>query len=64
MSIRGALPHGMPRTAFGVDFGQFDYVVHDDRAIVFDGNKTPSFTGPPDSPRIVDLSHGIEDFLP
>jgi hypothetical protein len=52
------------RQRLGFDFGKFDYVVHDDRAIVFDVNKTPSFTGPPDSPRIIDLSHGIEDFLP
>ena len=48
----------------GFDFGKFDYVIHEGRAIVFDVNKTPSFTGASDSPRLIDLSHGIEDFLP
>jgi hypothetical protein len=52
------------RRSLGFDFGKFDYVVHEGRAIVFDVNKTPGFTGSPDSPRIIDLSHGIEDFLP
>lgn len=52
------------RHRLGFDFGKFDYVMHGDRAIVFDVNKTPSLSGPPDSPRIVNLSHGIEDFLP
>ena len=52
------------RQRLGFDFGKFGYLVYDDRAIVFDVNKTPSFAGPLDSPRIIDLSHGIEDFLP
>jgi hypothetical protein len=52
------------RRSLGFDFGKFDYVIHEGRAIVFDVNKTPSFTGSSDSPRLIDLSHGIEDFLP
>jgi hypothetical protein len=51
------------RRRLGFDFGKFDYVVHDGRAIVLDVNKTPSFVGDLSSPRLIDLSHGIEDFL-
>ena len=52
------------RQRLGFDFGKFGYLVYDDRAIVFDVNKTPGLARPPDSPRVVNLSHGVEDFLP
>jgi hypothetical protein len=45
------------------DFGKFDYVMHDGKALCFDMNKTPTFTGEGTTPRMIDLSHGIEDFL-
>lgn len=51
------------RSARGFDFGKFDYVVHDGQAILLDANKTPTFTGKPDSPRIIQLATGIRDFL-
>ncbi len=51
------------RARHGFDFGKFDYVVHDGRPFVFDMNKTPSFHGAFDSPRLTDLSRGIEDYL-
>jgi hypothetical protein len=47
------------------DFGKFDYVMHGDKAILFDMNKTPTFAATNRrSERLVDLSYGIEDFLP
>jgi hypothetical protein len=51
------------RKRHGFDFGKFDYVVHDGKPVVFDLNKTPTFTGDGNSPRLTDLSLGIEDFL-
>lgn len=51
------------RARHGFDFGKFDYVIHDGKPVVFDLNKTPTFTGDGNSPRLIDLSHGIEDFL-
>jgi hypothetical protein len=51
------------RARYGFDFGKFDYAVHDGRAIVFDLNKTPAFVGDGNSPRLMELSRGIEDYL-
>ncbi|MEL6168460.1 MAG: hypothetical protein AAFR35_07190 [Pseudomonadota bacterium] len=51
------------RRKAGVDFGKIDYVMHGDRAIVLDINKTPTFGGDPRSPRLQDLSFGIDEFL-
>jgi hypothetical protein len=51
------------RARYGFDFGKFDYAVHDGRAVVFDLNKTPAFVGRGDSPRLMHLSRGIEDYL-
>jgi hypothetical protein len=51
------------RRRHGFDFGKFDYVVHDGRAIVLDVNKTPTFVGDWNTPRLTDLSLGIEEFL-
>jgi hypothetical protein len=52
------------KAAEGFDFGKFDYVMHDGRAVVFDLNKTPGFTGDRTSPRVRHLSTGIDAFLP
>jgi hypothetical protein len=51
------------RERLGVDYGKFDYVVRDGRAILFDANKTPSF--PPGSPREMfeDLAAGLRSLL-
>lgn len=51
------------RKANGFDFGKFDYVVHDGKAILLDANKTPSFAGRSDSPNMRRLATGIMDFL-
>lgn len=48
----------------GFDFGKFDYVIHDGRPVVLDLNKTPSYSGDPESPRLKHLSCGIDEFLP
>lgn len=48
----------------GFDFGKFDYVMHDGKAVVLDLNKTPSYAGDPASPRLKHLARGIEEFLP
>jgi len=54
--------HAM-RKQMGFDYGKFDYVVHDGRAILLDANKTPTFRGDPASPRLRDLAMGIEEFF-
>jgi len=54
--------HAM-REQLGFDYGKFDYVVHDDRPILLDANKTPTFRGDPDSPHLRELAMGIEEFL-
>jgi hypothetical protein len=51
------------RAEHGYDFGKFDYVMHEGRAILLDANKTPGFNGDPASPRIRRLANGIKDYL-
>lgn len=51
------------RRSMGFDFGKFDYVVHDGRAILLDANKTPSFAGDPQSPRLQRLADAAAEFL-
>ena len=51
------------RDNMGFDFGKFDYVVHDGRAILLDANKTPSFRGERRSERILRMARGVEDYL-
>jgi hypothetical protein len=46
------------------DFGKFDYVQHGGRAILLDANKTPTFSGTGDSPRLRMLAEGINAFCP
>jgi hypothetical protein len=50
------------RAKLKFDFGKFDYVVHDGRAIVLDTNKTPTYSGE-ETPRLRSLAQGIEAFL-
>lgn len=50
------------RQAHGFDFGKFDYVEVDGRAVVFDMNKTPTTMSNPGSPRLLDLAEGIYGF--
>ncbi len=52
------------RQRMGFDYGKFDYVVHDGRAILFDANKTPTFAGDPKSERIRALADAVTGFLP
>lgn len=54
------------RAALGFDFGKFDYVLHGERWVLLDVNRTPSF--PSDRPgpardAILALGDGIEAFL-
>lgn len=52
------------RERLGFDFGKFDYVVHDGRAILLDANKTPSFAGDPRSERLIAMANAVTEFLP
>jgi hypothetical protein len=52
------------RRALGFDFGKFDYVMQDGQAILLDINKTPTFRGDPDSPRVKAMAEAIRGFLP
>jgi hypothetical protein len=45
------------------DFGKFDYVQHGETAILLDANKTPTFSGKGESPRLLKLAQGIECFF-
>lgn len=54
----------LARQRMGFDFGKFDYVVHDGRAILLDMNKTPSFAGDPRSERLNRLADAVTEFLP
>jgi hypothetical protein len=51
------------RDKLEIDFGRFDYVVHDGRAILLDANKPPVAAGKGDSPNLTSLAQGIEGFL-
>ncbi|MEM8749161.1 MAG: hypothetical protein AAGF28_02590 [Pseudomonadota bacterium] len=51
------------RTKLQFDFGKFDFVMREGQLILLDANKTPSFTGPRDTPRFKMLASGIEDFF-
>lgn len=51
------------RDELGIDFGKFDYVVHDGRAILLDANKTPVVAGKGDSPNLRMLAQGIEGYF-
>jgi len=53
------------RSRLGFDYGKFDFVVHEGRAILLDANRTPS--APPPSPEVdasnVHLAGGIDSLL-
>jgi len=51
------------RNQLGFDYGKFDYIEHDGQAILLDANKTPSYTGASETPRLHLLASGINDFL-
>ncbi|WP_189409383.1 hypothetical protein [Neogemmobacter tilapiae] len=59
------IPEGLEalRAMHGFDFGKFDYVMHEGRAVLLDANKTPAFVGDPASPRLRRLASGIHDYL-
>ncbi|MBF7731166.1 hypothetical protein [Pseudomonas sp. N040] len=50
------------RRQHGFDFGKFDYVEVEGRAVLLDLNKTPTTVAKPDSPRMRDLAEGLHDF--
>lgn len=45
------------------DYGKFDYVEHDGKPILLDANKTPTYSGSSESPKLHALAEGIEAFL-
>jgi len=53
------------RERLGFEYGKFDFVVRDGRAILYDANKTP--TAPPRSPQVdasnVDLAGGLDAMM-
>lgn len=51
------------RREMGFDFGKFDYVEHDGRAILLDANKTPTFRGDRKSERIMRFARAVEGYL-
>jgi hypothetical protein len=51
------------RKAYQYDFGKFDYVEVDGRAVVIDMNKTPTTIAKYDSPLMLDLAEGIYSFI-
>jgi hypothetical protein len=51
------------RAAHGFDFGKFDYVQVDGRAILLDANKTPTVSGDGESPRLRHLAEGVEELI-
>lgn len=53
------------RARLKFDFGKFDYVMHDGKALVLDVNKTPAFgdDSEEETPRLLRLADGIETFL-
>jgi hypothetical protein len=51
------------RKAWQVDFGKFDYVLHDGKPVLLDINKTPTISGSRASPRVRRLAMAIEEFL-
>lgn len=50
------------RRQHGFDFGKFDYVEVEGRAVLLDLNKTPTTVAKSDSPRLRDLAEGLYDF--
>jgi hypothetical protein len=46
----------------GVDFGKFDYVEVEGKAVLLDLNKTPTTIARQDSPRMRDMAEGLFDF--
>lgn len=50
------------RCQYGFDFGKFDYVEVEGRAVLIDINKTPTTVARQDSPRLRELAEGIRDF--
>ena len=51
------------RRQMGFDYGKFDYVQHDGRAILLDANRTPTVSSTRESPRLLMLAEGIKAFL-
>ena len=51
------------RRQYAFDFGKFDYVEIDGKAVLLDINKTPTTVALQDSPRLRDLAEGIQDFM-
>ncbi|MHB8528956.1 MAG: hypothetical protein ACYC8V_05510 [Caulobacteraceae bacterium] len=70
-NITGKEPSPVPeamraeRVRLGFDFGKFDFVVHEGRAVLLDANRTPG--APPEGPEYdrsnAKLAAGIESFL-
>jgi hypothetical protein len=51
------------RERLGFDFGKFDFVYHDGKAILLDANKTPVMARSTEiTPRLLHLADGLNDF--
>jgi hypothetical protein len=51
------------RERLGFDFGKFDFVYHDGKAVLLDANKTPVTTRNTEiTPRLLHLADGLNDF--
>jgi hypothetical protein len=62
--IPASLRHA--RAAMGFDYGKFDFVMVDDKAVLLDANKTPSFNNKTTSSRMAlfeNLSEGLSSIL-
>jgi hypothetical protein len=64
------VPHELQkrRSELGIDYGKFDYVLVEGKAVLIDANKTPGFPrsrskSPEQDARIKHLSEGLLDFL-
>jgi hypothetical protein len=55
------------RQRLGFDYGKFDFVVRDDRPILFDANRTPSSPPPPVTAELTasnaNLARGLDAWL-
>lgn len=55
------------RKKMGFDYGKFDFVMNEGKAVLLDANRTPSFNlknpSPAQMARIENLARGLEDFI-
>lgn len=53
------------RERLGFDYGKFDYVMHDGKAVLLDANKTPSISNPDETPEYAfNLAAALTEMFP